>query len=132
MCKVFKLVIVEFFVDFTQLEQVQTSESAQAAMEGLLDILGWKVATSEAKRQPFANEFVSSGVQVGLAQAQQSKIVLSHKPGRIISFAEQVRMILSKGTMDFKAALSIRGKVFFSEGHVFGRVAAPVVHVLSR
>ena len=72
------------------------------------------------------------GVQVGLAQAQQGKIVLSHKPGRISNFEEQVRMILSKGTMDFKAALSIRGKVFFSEGHVFGRVAAPVVHMLSR
>ena len=124
--------MVEFFDDFTQLEQAQTSESAQAAMEGLLGILGWKVATSEAKRLPFSNEFVSLGVQVGLAQAQQGKIIMSHKPGRIASFEDQVKAILSSGTMDFRSALSIRGKVYFSEGHVFGRVAAPVVHMLSR
>ena len=124
--------MVEFLDDFTQLEQAQTSESAQAAMEGLLGTLGWKAATAEAKRQPFASEFVSLGVQIGLAQAQQGRIILSHKPGRIASFEEQVKTILSKGTMDFRSALSIRGKVFFSEGHVFGRVAAPVVHMLSR
>ena len=131
-CKVFKLVVVEFFDDFTQLEQIQTSDSAQAAMEGLLHILGWRVATAESKRQPFADKFVSLGVQVELAQARQGRIVLSHKPGRLASFEEQVKAILSKGKMDFKAALSIRGKVFFSKDHVFGRVAAPVVHMLSR
>ena len=131
-CKIFKLVVVEFFDDFTQLEPLRSAESAQAAMEGLLQILGWKVATAEAKRQPFADQFVSLGVLVDLAEAKRGRIILSHKPGRIASFEKQVKEILSRGVMDFKAALSIRGKVYFSEGHVYGRVAAPVVHMLSR
>lgn len=43
------LVLVEFFDDFTQIEPARSSDSAQQSMEGLLDLLGWKLRTSDNK-----------------------------------------------------------------------------------
>ena len=123
---------MEFFDDFTQLEPALTAASAQATMEGFLDLLGWKVAKAEKKCLPFSEVFVSLGVQVDLSQTKSGCVVLSHKPGRIDNLEDQVEELIASGKMNFKEALSIRGKVYFSESQVFGRMAAPVVHMLSR
>ena len=131
-CKVFKLIVVEFFDDFTQLEPTATKSSAQATMEGLLDLLGWTIATAPGKRLPFESKFVSLGIQIDLCKACQGEVTLAHKPGRIENLEKQVMEVISSKTMSFKEALSIRGKVYFSEGQVFGRIAAPVVFMLSR
>ena len=131
-CKVFKLIVVEFFDDFTQLEPAATKASAQATMESLLDILGWTIATAPGKRLPFESTFVSLGIQIDLGKASQGEVTLAHKPGRIENLEKQIQEVISAKTMSFKEALSIRGKVYFSEGQVFGRIAAPVVFMLSR
>ena len=123
---------MEFFDDFTQLEPALTAASAQATMEGFLDLLGWKVAKAEKKCLPFSEVFVSLGVQFDLSQTKSGCVVLSHKPGRIDNLEVQVEELIASGRMNFKEALSIRGKVYFSESQVFGRMAAPVVHMLSR
>ena len=36
------------------------------------------------------------------------------------------------GYLRSRDALSLRGKIYFAEGQVFGRIAAPIVHSLSR
>lgn len=131
-CKVFKLIVAEFFDDFTQLEPAVTKASAQATMESLLDILGWTIATAPGKRLPFESMFVSLGIQIDLGKASQGEVTLAHKPGRIENLEKQIQEVISAKTMSFKEALSIRGKVYFSEGQVFGRIAAPVVFMLSR
>ena len=109
-CQIFKLVVVEFFDDFTQIDPEVTSESAQNTLEGLLDLLGWQVATTPEKRLPFGSSFVSLGVQLDLAKVEQSCVVLAHKPGRIANLKEQVERAVDKG-LGFREALSIRGKV---------------------
>ena len=95
-------------------------------------MLGWRLATAAKKRLPFSKTFVSLGVQVDLSMAGDGIVLLSHKPGRIDNLEEQIQAVTDADTMTFKEALSIRGKVFYSEGQVFGRLAAPVVYMLSR
>ena len=51
---------------------------------------------------------------------------------RIEALESQINELLSKNEFGLKDALSVRGRIFFSEGQVFGRVAAPVIHMLSR
>jgi len=48
------------------------------------------------------------------------------------SISESMQKILETGRMGFKDALSVRGKLAFAEGQLFGRVAAPVTRLLSR
>ena len=129
---ILSLVTVEFFDDFTQIEPRATGDSAMNSMESLLEILGWRVATSESKRLPFAEKFVSLGVTVDFSAAAHGCVILTHKPGRISGIKDQIEKLRQARMMKFKDALSIRGKLYFSEGQVYGRVAAPVVHMLSR
>ena len=128
----FSLATVEFFDDFTQLEPVATSQSAQFAMESMLKLLGWRIAMTEAKRKPFDKEFVALGVQVNLSRISVGEIVLQQKPGRAEALQQQVDALLKADIMGFKDALSIRGRIFFCEGQTFGRVSAPVIRMLTR
>ena len=126
----FNLLVVEFFDDFSQVEPKQTSKSAQVAMESLINILGWQLSMSEEKRKDFAKEFVALGVSIDLTNVVGQEIILRNKEGRIAGISEQVNLVCDSG-MGFKDALSIRGKIFFAEGQLFGRISAPVIRMLS-
>ena len=128
----FSLITVEFFDDLSQVEPLITSESAQFTMESLLKLLGCRIADSEKKRKPFAKKFVSLGVQVGLSGISAGLIHLEQKPGRVEALKEQVDKILELITLTWRDALSVCGRIYFSEGQTFGSVAAPEVHMLTR
>ena len=82
-----KVICVEFFDDFSQIEPAATSNSFMA-LEGLLELLGWTVSTGD-KRKPFEKAFVSLGVVVDLSGTINVNVVLSHKPGRIDAIQAQ-------------------------------------------
>jgi hypothetical protein len=98
----------------------------------MLELLGWSIAKSEEKRLMFARRFVSLGVQLDFSRTKEKVIVVSNKPGRLNSILELVAAIISKGSLGFKEALSLKGKIAFSEGQLFGRVAAPLCRLLSK
>ena len=130
--KLLSLFLVEYFDDFTQVEAEVLGDSAQAAFEGLLELLGWKVADSESKRKPFEKLFLSLGVQIDFRNAADNVILLRPKEGRIPSIIEIVKEVLGRGKLDFKEALSIKGKLQFAEGQLFYRVTATICRLLSR
>ena len=122
---------VEFFDDFSQIEPVQTSESAHSSFEDLLQLLGWEISFGD-KRLPFAKSFVSLGVLVKLPDAGGSNIELRNKPGRVEAIKAEAEKVLEVSKpFGFKDALSFKGKFGFAEGQTFGRVLAPVSRVLS-
>ena len=128
--RLFDLVVVEYFDDFTQIEPEMTSQSAMDTMEQMLDMLGWKVSKGD-KRLPFMEEFNSLGVRVNLKNSKYGQIIVTNKPGRIESLSAFVNSVLEAKEMGFKEALSIKGKVQYAEGQLFGRVAAPICRLLS-
>ena len=130
--RLFSLATVEFFDDFTQIEPQESAESAQFTLESLLKLLGWKVADAAKKRLPFSKQFVSLGVQIDFSRLVAGEVVMQQKPGRVDAMREQVERLLEADVMSFKDALSIRGRIFFCEGQTFGRIAAPVIHMLTR
>lgn len=129
--KIFGLIVTEFFDDFTQVEPKQTAPSAMVAMEFLVDILGWKLSVTPEKRKKFDDKFVSLGVQVDFRRLCDGDVVLRNKEGRTEALAEIISEILATDEMGFKEALSIRGKLTFAEGQLFGRVSAPATRMLS-
>jgi len=128
--RLFDLVVVEFFDDFTQVESKTTSESALKTLERLFELLGWEVSEGD-KRLIFGKSFVSLGVQVGFEGSSDGVVSVTNKPGRIEGIEESVNGVVKQGSMGFKEALSIKGKISFAEGQMFGRVAAPVCRLLS-
>ena len=58
--------------------------------------------------------------------------MLRNKEGRVDGIRKHFGELKEKGLMGFMDALSIRQKLAFSEGQVFGRIGAPVAHMLSK
>ena len=105
---------VEFFDDFTQVEPALTSESAHEALEGLFELLGWKVSVGD-KRKPFSKEFVSLGVSVELPKQGLKEVLLKNKPGRVAAIGLTVKRFLTSDSLfGFKDALSFRGRIAFA------------------
>ena len=65
-------------------------------------------------------------------QAKAGEIALAPKPGRVDGIREQMELIIQRGDMDFKEALSIKGKLNFAESHVFCRVGSALSRLLSK
>jgi hypothetical protein len=74
---------------------------------------------------------VSLGVSINLERSMEEVVVVSNKPGRLESIEDAIDEVLCKGKMDFKEALSIKGKLAYAEGQLFSRVAAQVCRLLS-
>ena len=129
--RLFDLVVVEFFDDFTQLEADKSSTSAWAAMEGLMKLLGWEVSMKKNKRYPFMKAFVSLGVKIDFKYADEEIVVICNKEGRLEAIESVVKEVLKKSKMGFKEALSIKGKIAYAEGQFYGRVAAQACRMLS-
>ena len=94
-------------------------------------MLGWRIADSEEKRKPFNSSFVSLGVMVDYTKAESGTLILRNKPGRVKAIQEQIARIIDSGTCSFQEALSVKGKLAFAEGQIYGRMAAPVNRILS-
>lgn len=127
------LIVVEFFDDFSQIEPERTASSAQEAMEKLVKLLGWRLSETEEKRKPFQKEFVALGVLFDFSRAQEKVVQLKNKPGRVDNIAEQVEAVLAdpERRLQFKEALSLRGKIGFAEGQTYCRMTAYVARMLS-
>ena len=86
---------------------------------------------SEKKRFAFEHCFVSLGAQISFGKLLSEAIVVSNKPGRIDSLERSISNVKATGVLGFREALSIKGKVAYAEGQLFGRVAAPLCRFLS-
>ena len=81
--RLFSLFLVEYFDDFTQVESTALGDSAQETFEELLEIIGWQVADSKAKRKPMSTLCLSLGVQLDFERSDEGYIILRPKDGRI-------------------------------------------------
>jgi hypothetical protein len=97
----------------------------------MLNLLGWEVSMSEKKRFAFEQSFVSLGVQIRFGTSDCRTITVSNKPGRIESLEQAIANVNATRRLGFREALSIKGKVAYAEGQLFGRVAAPLCRFLS-
>ena len=86
---------------------------------------------SEKKRFDFNQCFVSLGVQICFGSLSDRSITVSNKPGRLESLETAVDNVKFEGKLGFREALSIKGKISYAEGQLFGRVAAPLCRFLS-
>ena len=127
----FGLVTTEFFDDFIQIEPILTNKTAHDTIEKLFKLLGWKIADDPSKRKPFADHFVALGVLLSFEESQSGRIGMACKPGRAEAISDQIFEVTNVGRMNFREALSIKGKMNFAENHAFCRVGSSLSRLLS-
>ena len=122
--RLFRLVVTNFFDDFTQIEVEPPCKSAQKTLEDLMSLLGWGVAQEEKKRKPFQEKFEPLGVVRDLAETTLNSVQVSNKPNRLEEVAATLREHLEEGTMTRRQTESLRGRMQFLGQHAYGRIGA--------
>jgi len=129
--RIMSVLVVEFFDDFSQIEAAELAESGRESFLALFDLLGWKVADSEAKSKPFAECFVTLGAEVDLSNAcLNEEISVGNKPGRAAKIARTVEEAVAR-PLGLGAALSLRGLLVYAEGYTHARLSAPALRAIS-
>ena len=61
----------------------------------------------------------------------QGKVMFENKPGRIQEIEHLTRTIISQDPIRAPLLLSLRGKMLFAEGHLFGKLSAVVCNFIA-
>jgi hypothetical protein len=118
--KYLSLCMDHFFDDFWVIEPEYSVASAQTALRGLLDVLGFK--WDLRKSQGPTDNGTILGVQLDLTRARDSLLTARPKPGRVESVQKEVLAILESGRLPGSQSAHIAGKADFLSTTIFGKV----------
>ena len=118
----FFLVTTNFYDDFCQLELQPLHLSARTTAEEVLDLLGWRIAQG-VKALPFAESFNMLGACISFEKAFKGDVLVCNKEGRVEAIEDLVSKCIESRRCDRRQLLSVKGKLLFAAGHVFGKCA---------
>ena len=86
-------------------------------------LLGWAFSESGDKAPPFSAMFQALGVNIDVSTLHNGLVKLGNTENRRKELVEFLDLVLSRGYMSKQDALRLRGRLQFTSGNVFGRVA---------
>ena len=98
----------------------------------LFALLGWEFARKPNKRRPFDNKAEVLGAVLDLTGAGDGVIEVTNKQSRIEDLTKAIEDMKSLGWLSPARAASLKGKVSYAKGQLFGRVAAVMLPELRR
>ena len=122
LCRLLYLVTTGYFDDFCQMEIEALADSADEAALGLLELLGWEVAKGD-KLKPFESVFTILGAQFSFEDLPRGYFHVSNKPGRLDDIEAMVASFCKAGPSASGILPSLKGKLLYASGHVFGKCA---------
>ena len=118
-----------FFDDYTLLSRRCPAENAGRTAEMLFDLIGIDFAREGKKCTKFDTIVSTLGVEMNLCSAG-GKVLLGHTEKRKSELSDAVGEIIKRKTIDTKVAESLRGRMQWFEGYVFGRTAQRCVQTI--
>ena len=126
-----RLAWCNYYDDYPSAELKAHATVADLAVRAFFALLGWTLATEEAKCKPYFSSFVMLGCSLQLDKCPKDIITVGNKPERI----EEISGLLCKCVTERKCsqpvAATIGGKCQFASGQVYGRLTLGLLHVLS-
>eukprot|EP00435_Cladocopium_sp_Y103_P067316 s126_g29.t2 len=132
LAELFMIVNTNFFDDFCQLETTELCSSAWSTAELVMQLLGWRISTSDDKRLPFADEFQMLGAVVDLSRSADGIIRVKNKESRIKDISALVDEVCSRDTIPLSIFETLKGRLLYAAGHTFGRCTQLAIQLISR
>ena len=110
-----------FYDDFPMFSPESQADDADAAASQLLDLLGWRHATTGTKALPFKPSFQVLGCSLNLEEICKGAILLENKPGRIDRLVELLMGIKSEGCLTKHQGQIIHGLMRYACGFFSGK-----------
>lgn len=126
MVRKFQLLACVYYDDFPIFEFQPLIASTTQLLQTLLDLLGWRRATTGKKATNFANVMTVLGVDFNLQSFWRGKAEVYNKPSRIGRMETMLKSFAEKGSITSGEASRMRGLMNFAGGFVMGRAIKPV------
>lgn len=128
--KEFNLVWTCFFDDYPLLAPEILTKATDAAISVLMKTLGWGVSEGE-KDLDWNQTFAALGVVYDITNIGTAESTVGNKPARVESISNTLQNFREKGQAAYKDLESCRGKLTFTEAHIFGRAGRGACSALS-
>ena len=134
LCRLFKLVVTNFFDDFCQLEVEPLQSSAWRTAELVMELLGWDISMGEDKRKPFDRTFEILGAVISFESSPHRCIKVSNKKSRISQIREMYKELEGSlhGGVSRSFVESLKGRLLYAAEHTYGRCTQLARQLLHR
>eukprot|EP00435_Cladocopium_sp_Y103_P061413 s1136_g23.t1 len=110
-----------FFDDFICISRPEDAASADMTVRFLFKTLGWVLSEDPDKDKGFATTFSALGVEFDLTDVSRGILRIGNTQRRKDELSELVRRVLEANTLTSSESESLRSRLNFAEGQVFGR-----------
>ena len=121
-----------FFDDFPILCRGDFANQTEQQVSLLLDLLGMRFAREGKKWMPFSEQMEVLGVVIDLSHFDQRVVYFKHTEARKTELDEVITKHLTEDRMTQKEAETLRGRLIWCEGFMFGRIANLSLHTIGK
>ena len=119
-----------YFDDFVLLAPVELAKSTEDTFQVLLDLLGWDFDKEGDKAGKMGQHVSALGVSIDLSQTADGIVKVENTERRKQELSERIAEVLRQGKLSKNDAASLRGRLGFAEGQLFGRVTRQLLNDL--
>ena len=121
-----------FFDDFPVLCRSDLAQQTEQQVSLLLDLLGMKFARDGKKWMPFSDQMDVLGVVIDFSHFSKGVVYFRHTDARKTELDEVITKHLTEDRMTQKEAETLRGRLIWFEGFMFGRIANLSLHAIGK
>ena len=118
-----------YFDDFFAIEKKELARHTSFIIDSLFSALGW--STSVEKNSDFSSLARALGVVINLADTHLLRVSVSNSEHRGKDISDMIDGMLAKNFFRKSEMESLRGRLVFAEGQLFGRIAQRSLRDLS-
>ena len=112
-----------YFDDYVAFASLHEQQSVTGVVHGLFKILGWKFAESGEKAPPFAPRVTALGVDLDVTDMHSGVVRVENTLSRKNDLVDTLENKMQSGHLPQHQAVRLRGRMQFSAGQIFGRLA---------
>ena len=117
------LVWSSFYDGFVCVCKEGTEEQTDRMVRLIFKSLGWSLSSGDDKDKPFANRFQALGVEFDLSTLHSGFFTVGNTASRRDELSGKIEDILLQDELEPKVAESLRSRLLFAEGQLYGRFA---------
>ena len=121
-----------FLDDFPILRRSDLAKQTEQQVSLLLDLLGMRFAKEGKKWMPFSDQMDVLGVVIDFSHFDQGVVYFKHTEARKTELDEVISKHLTDDRMTQKEAETLRGRLIWFEGFMFGRIANLSLHAIGK
>ena len=126
------IIVTCYFDDYVCISGPSLASNTAKCFETLLDLLGWKYDKSGDKADEMSDTIAALGVVFDLYRTKEGFVVVSNTEKRKADVCSQIQEAVQKGCITQHAAASLKGRLGFAEGQLFGRGVKRLINELGK